>query len=168
MTIALNDDTSEHIVAASEGYESLLKGEATVDTYLNLACLYWRVTDFGFVSHYHLSDAFYLRAGERCYEVLVQAREKFPQCPELIFWQRYFAWADRNESFTDEECLRIAMMPNSSLVPFFRLYSPSNNAFEKEARLLLVQCLEIPTMKNRYIVPILKKKLAEVKSVMKE
>ena len=163
MTTALQDDVEEHIAAVAEGYELLLKKDPPVEAYLNLACLYWRSTDFGFASYYNLTDTFYLRAGERCYEVLELATKVFPMCPEVVFWQRYFAWADRDVAFSDEECLHITQMPGSSLVPFFRLYLPPQRKYEKEALTLLAECRALPTIKNGYIVPILEKKLRTTK-----
>ena len=165
MITALQDDVEEHIVAAAEGYEFLLKQNPPVEAYLNLACLYWRSTDFGFASYYRLTDTFYLKAGEKCYEVLERAAEAFPECSEVIFWQRYFAWSERDVAFSDEECLRIAQMPSSSLVPFFRLYSPPECKYEKEALALLAEIQALPTIKNRYIIPILEKKLGSRKLV---
>ena len=162
---AVADDINEQVERAIYGYEQALKvPDAQVEAYINLICLYWQCVDFGFASYHKLSDSFD-QVWDKCFALLSEAEQLFPRHGELLFWRHYIVWAELNEAFHYEECLALAQMPNASLVPYFRIYSPPNPEYEAQARELLRICEAQPTAKNRYIISVLRKKLSSLRQL---
>ena len=154
-------DKQEHPVEAAEAYEkAITESGADLETYLNLAVLYFVCTDGGYLAHHHLSDEFVSRAWERSIELLKDAESKFGWHSEIAFWQHYFPCARLGEPPFVDECEQL-VKSNTSLVPYFYLFtayllaSSSTEKYRKEAQQLLDLVKDGATEKRRYILSIL-------------
>ena len=153
---ALEKDLHEDILGAAETYEKAIKEDGPVDAYINLGFLYWQSTEYGFNAFHHLPLDFIKLAEERYPKVLKQAETRFAGSPEIEFWKLYFDYLSLGTEEFTEECERLVLQKNGSLVPYFYLYSISGGRrFKDEAMVLLKTCKSLPTTKNRYIVSII-------------
>jgi hypothetical protein len=156
---AVGLDIAEQYEHAAELYELVIKEEnPPVDAFLNLAVLYWECTDFGIMAGYHLPVDFVKKAHVRHEEVLVEAKERFAEFPEVTFWQRYIIdYRGMRTDFSVDDAIYLTTRPNSTLVPYFYIYLASQRS--SEYRPLAMQLFEdahlSKTTKNRYIISML-------------
>ncbi len=166
---ALELDIAEKTVAAADAYESvLMDADAPLDAYLNLANIYWFVLESLPCTAYHFDRDFVHRSEKRMNEVLRAAEKKFPDMPEIRFWELFFAYIFGTDPF-HEECLELIQQPNCSLVPFFYLrcfgYKPALEDQAQAEELALEYQAQVEelykkiknelTHKNRYIISVL-------------
>src|ERR1700722_1603589 len=149
---ALSADGAGNSILAADLYETTLKNVPRDNqAFVNLLVLYWQATDFGFSSHANLSREFIQRAGKRLRE-LQNVAKKMTAVPEVRFWTKYIAWAEKGESFDLQECRRLLQEFPEYLEPAFVLFSRTAGAeAEVETQRLLQQCRETPTTRCRYI-----------------
>lgn len=83
-----------------------MKPDADLETYINLAVLYFVYTDFGYIAHHDLSKEFVETAWNRVNELLSEAEAHFGRHPEIEFWMRYFRFVVLGEEPFDKECVR--------------------------------------------------------------
>ena len=154
---ALQQDIAGNISDAASLYEQSIHGEdVPLDAYLNLAVLYWECTDPGFNTGRQLPHDLFLRAPERYETVLLAAEQRLGYAPEIKFWKLYFEFTSQGEPPFVEECRILVAEPDSTLVPYFYLYSASNGQqYWQQASQLLALCKALPTTKNRYIISII-------------
>lgn len=150
------DQAGDLELAASE-YETSLSGEsASLRGMVNLAVLYWQATDFGLSTAKGLKPAFVARAGERCSEVLAQARRSFPGSSEVAFWERYIAWADLGEQFSADDCRQLLAEDPTTLVPAMHLFALSGGeSYQDEALALRHECQQEGTTRGRYVLSVI-------------
>lgn len=153
--LALN--TALQVEDAAQAYESILqRADAPIEAFINLACVYWRSTEFGFNAGLNLNHKFVGQAGNKMWSVLDQAEKKFKNYPEISFWRMYFSFTTLGEKPFVEECLQFVQQPNSTLVPYFHIYDQTQDrSYISEVKTLYQQCLLEKTLKNRYIISIL-------------
>jgi hypothetical protein len=156
-TEALHLDIAQDIEKAARTYEEAIRmPDITLDAFINLACIYWESTDFGFNAAMSLEAEFVKIAGTRMWEVLDQAENKYIAYPEITFWRMYFKFTTLGEPPFVEKCLELVEQPNSTLVPYFHIYDQTKDkAYLPKARLLYQQVSDMKTTKNRYIIGIL-------------
>jgi hypothetical protein len=154
---AINLDIEQKIEAASDAYEFILKNpDAKLDAYINLACLYWEVTDYGFHSAKGLPLAFVHKAGEQMYAVLNMAEQAFGKDPEIEFWRMYFNFTSLGDEPFPKIALEIAQKKEGFLVPYFHIYTQTKDEiYLPQVNQLLKIARQTLTTKNRYIVSIL-------------
>jgi hypothetical protein len=159
---AIAADQRKDLQSAAAAYESVLAGgEGSLQALLNLAVLYWQATDIGLAAAKKLSPAFLATAGRRFPELLAEAHRRFPGSTEARFWQRYIAWADLGEPFSNDECRQLLREDPATLVPAMHLFAISQGKeAEAEASALLRQCRKEETTRARYVVSV-------IESVMK-
>ncbi|MBI4640130.1 MAG: hypothetical protein HY731_05520 [Candidatus Tectomicrobia bacterium] len=150
---AIQKDVEGKVVEAANLYEEILKaGDAPLEVYLNLAVLYWEMTDYGVNAGLGLSLEFIQRAGKRYREVLRKAQEQFSMNPEILFWLLYCDFITLGEAPFVKQCEQLVKEPHCSLVPYFYLYMAYNGRkYHQEAMKLLDHCQRRPTTKNCYI-----------------
>lgn len=151
-------DLDRKIEEAAAAYEEVIQqGDAPVDAFINLACIYWETTDFGFNTGHNLSHAFFMKAGERVYKVLDEAQARFGELPEITFWRWYFDFTYMGESAPPlDKCLELLKHPEANLVPYFYLYSQDRKPeYLAPLQALYNEVLPQKTIKNRYIISII-------------
>lgn len=154
---ALTADRAGDLKRAAARYEELLaSGAADLDTWLNLAVLYWHATDPGMAAAQKLPRELLAKAGERFPELLAEAERRFPGRTEPRFWGRYVAWADLGEPFDRAECLELLREDPESLVPAMHVFAVSQGKdSEAEARELLRRCHADGTTRSRYVASVI-------------
>ncbi len=154
---ALDLDVRQELEAAAHAYEQIIaQPDAPLDAYLNLACLYWRCIDFEFTWSLNLEIAFIWRAGERVWQVLDAAEAAYPDCAEIRFWRAYFRLTMLDSPPFVEKCRALAAQPHAPLVPYFYLYSATQDShYREQASRLYCEAQTTLTTKNRYIVSVL-------------
>lgn len=154
---AVQNDVDGHVIKAAALYEQCLadKRNVSVDAFLNLAVLYWVVTDYGYNAGLQLPIDFIHTAGERYEPVLEEAARRFSSFPESTFWIKYTRAISLGEDSFVEECLEMVQSPHCSLVPYFYLFVNIGNEYLMQAQQLLQMCRMLPTTKNIYITSIL-------------
>lgn len=136
---ALEADRNGQIERAADEYESALANDANdLVATVNLLVLYWQSTDYGFSLAHRLSQPFIANAGTRLAQLLNIARERFPECPEVLFWTRYIVWADRGDAFDVDECRVLLKRYPDYLEPAMALFSLSQG---KEAADMAIELL---------------------------
>lgn len=161
---ALELDISGQIEAAAEAYEEVINSQnGPVAAYINLACLYWECTDFGFSVGHGMEPSFMENAGKRMYEVLEEARKKFGDQPEILFWRLYFDFTYLGEDMPPvAKCLELVELPEATLVPYFHVYVQTMaTQYLPQARQLLELAKKEKTVKNRYIISVLESRVPD-------
>jgi hypothetical protein len=138
-------------VNAAEAHEEAIQNQdADLETYLNLAVVYFSCGDFGYASFHHLTDEFLIKAGQRYNEVLDEATARFGYNAEVGFWRLYFKWYWTNDPIIDK-CREIVESSNT-LVPYFHLYAVTD---DEQYYPYVVELLETvkdkTTRRKRYI-----------------
>lgn len=158
LAIARRLDSEDRPVEAADAYEEALRCSeegVSMDTYVDLAVLYFVCNDGGYAAHHHLPRSFLERAWNRMFQLPAAAEMKFGKNPELAFWPRYFEYFWLNgEPFT-EEC--IAMVADGrTLVPYFYLYAFTDTEDVTAHTIELRRQVELgQTAKARYIRSVL-------------
>lgn len=139
--------------AAIDGYESIVeRGAASLETLMNLAVLYWQVTDPGFAAAHGTGPGAMDAAFRKSREVIAYAERQFPACSEPRFWRHYFAWADLGEPLDPDMCRTLLREDPTTTVPAFHLFALSQGKeCEQEALELLRRFNADPTAKGRYV-----------------
>ena len=143
------------IAGAVELYEACIN-ELPEDALINLAVLYWQITDYGFSTSLQLPPEVVEHAGARFAEVLDVTERKFPQSAAAMFWKKYIAWADLGDSFDPENCRQVLRENPTYLEPAMYLFSTSQGReSEHEALMLLEQCRQAGTVRARYVASVI-------------
>lgn len=153
---AIELDIQQKIVEAADLYEEVLKdGNAPLEAYLNLACLYWESMETGFSGAMKLSPEFQGRAFHRMYRVFDEAKEMYGDIPEAEFWKLYIDFIDYGGEPFPDKALELVQQPNASLVPYFHiLFSYGEEKYREKVRQLVAEAKKSLTTKNRYIISI--------------
>lgn len=153
-------DAQDRPMEATQAYEKAMRvGEANLETYLNLAVLYFVCTDGGYLAHHNLSEEFIDAAWRRANELLDEAQSRFGSQAEIEFWRRYFSFIVLGEEPFVRECEKL-VRSHSTLLPFFYLFtSPSGEKYLKQAQQLFEAVKDGATAKKRYVRSVLEQKL---------
>lgn len=145
-------EAKDQPVEAAQAYEDLIaSAQANLDTYLNLAVLYFECMDFGYLAHHKLSDSFIKLAWERRTELLKDAERRFGWHPEIEFWRRYFSYIYGGEAPFFDACERF-VKTGETLVPYLHLVcAPAGERYRQQAEELLKSVRAGRTVKERYI-----------------
>lgn len=157
-------DAADRPVEAARAYEmAITEAGADLDTFLNLAVLYFQCTDHGYLSHHRLSNDFIAHSWERANQLLLEAAARFGAHPEIEFWRKYFAFVVLGAEPFFEECEAL-VRSGISLVPYFYLFtSPNGERHRQQAQRLFESVAAGRTAKERYIRGILEKRLRSVR-----
>lgn len=153
---ALFLDAQKLPVKASLEYEELLKiGQANLDSYINLAVLYFVCIDFGYETANNLPEDFIMKAWNRVFKILEEAKVKFGYLEEITFWDIYFHFILRGEEPMYEKCALLAEK-GEILIPYFHLYTaPRGEKYRQYAEKLFDAVKDEKTEKNRYVKSLL-------------
>ena len=145
---------------AALAYEiALQEDEANLDTFLNLAVLYFVCTDFGYSAHHHLLPEFSAKAYERALAILDKAEERFGRNVEIVFWRQYFQYIVLGDEPFIEPCEQL-VSSGSSLVPYFYLFTSfQGEKYRPQAQQLFELVRDGTTAKKRYIRSILESRI---------
>jgi hypothetical protein len=149
-------DVHERPVEAAKAYEEAIRANcASLETYLNLAALYFVCQVGGYAAHHRLTEEFLNRAWNRFGQVLNEAEAKFGRDSEIAFWRRYVRFVVLGEDFSVQTAERIAKS-GRSLIPYLHLVMwPGSTNYQGEAALLLESVRAGKTEKDRYIRSVL-------------
>jgi len=155
---AIQEDIDVNYFAAIDIYEQLIDlNVATLSVFSNLSFIYWRfAAHVGFRSSHNISDE-WIERGDINYKIVInKGLEKYPESVELRFLSKYFLHRLGIIDFSRQECEEIIRSYRlKSLLPYFYLYLFDDAEFKQQRDLLLKECQELPTTKNRYIRAIL-------------
>jgi hypothetical protein len=157
MNIALKKDIDKQYLEAVSYYENDISSDepASVDSYVNLAFLYWEFAaeHFEFNIPNNIPSKWSIIGGERFEKIIKMGLEKYPDSLELHFWQKYLPHRLFNNVFTESECENLLDKygRNTNVVPYFFLYLFDEKKYEEQKKALLVICNTISTAKNIYI-----------------
>lgn len=145
-------DAQDKPVEAAGAYEQAIShSDAVLNTFLDLAVLYFNCIDGGYLAYHHLSNDFVAMAWERMFAVLDEAEARFGKRGEIIFWRAYFRWFWFDEALEDERESELARL-SGVLDPYFSLFLKSNGtAYREEAERLFEQVRDGTTVRKRYI-----------------
>lgn len=154
---AVAQERNGNLTAAAELYEQSLAAEPTpLWAVVNLMCLYWKVTEFGFWTGKHLPTDFVGRAGVRLSQVMRVAEERFPDSTEVAFWCRYIRWTDLGGSLNIAVCEEFLRRNPEDLSPVLFLYTHSTgDKWEPQALRLVEECNQDRTTKANYVVSVI-------------
>lgn len=157
-------DEQDRPLDAIQAYETAIREpDADIETYLNLAVLYFVCRDFGYLTYHRLPNEFVDTAWRRANELLDEAEVRFGRHAEIDFWNKYFRFVVLGEEPFYEECLKLAR-EGSSLIPYFHLFtSPEGEQYRDEVRRLFESVRDGSTAKKRYIKGIVESRLKAVR-----
>jgi len=153
---AIRFDIQKENIKSAQAYEFVNKqSHAPVASFINLACVYWLSLEPGSgaaMDFRHLADT-------RLYEVLDEGQRLYPNALELEFWRLYIRQIHLGDDLVaPENVLELAQQSNSTIVPYFYLYSYTKNPLYLPQIRALVQIARCqPTCKNRYILSIVER-----------
>jgi hypothetical protein len=156
----VRDDVAGSYTDAIKHYEREISENPrpNVNAFINLAFIYWIFAlEPAFVINSPHSEEISSIGGERFPQVIEEGLKKFSDNLELRFWAKYFSHILFGKEFSRADCERlIATNQNKdTLVPYFFLWLFDADRYDAERRMLLQQCENLPTAKNRYIKSIL-------------
>lgn len=155
---ALINELKENYIKAVEIYEKAIEQKTIVDidSFINLSFIYWSFVDYGFSSYYCISNSLRDFGAIRYSQILKKGIKLYPNSLELHFWSKYYQHRHLGVEFTETNCLKlIENYDNDSLVPYFFLYLFDNKKYKEQRDKLLLECKNLPTAKNRYIISII-------------
>ena len=154
-------DRQDQPAEAAHAYETAItNSEADLNTYINLAVLYFVCQDFGYAAHHNVPDAFRLTAWDRAGELLDGAKRRFGSQPEIDFWRRYFAFAFLGDPPFYPEAERLAQT-GRTLVPYLHLITgPRPERYRQQATKLLESVNAGLTARERYIKSVVESALS--------
>lgn len=157
---AIEFDSQDRPLEAAEAYEQIIaQPNADIESFINLAVLYFVCTDGGYAAYHRLSNEFVNKAWERANEVLDKAEAKFGKYAEIDFWCYFFRFIVLGEGPFIHECRALATK-STSIVPYFHLFALSGGEqYREKADQLLELVKGGKTAKNRYIKSVLESKL---------
>ncbi|WP_152541373.1 hypothetical protein [Kallotenue papyrolyticum] len=153
---AASFDARDQPVEAAQAYEmAIASSEADLDTYINLAVLYFVCNDGGYAAHHKLSQSFLSVAWDRAFELLDEAELRFGEHPETSFWKLYFSFVLLGADPSFNACEQLTH-GSRTLVPYFHLFSsPEGERYRQPAEKLLQLVSAGATAKERYIKSVL-------------
>ncbi|MGN7787361.1 hypothetical protein ACTJIJ_22695 [Niabella sp. 22666] len=162
MNTAIIKEINKEYIEAVELYEKDIKNSAFLESYINLAFLYWCFAFelFEFNIPNSISENWSAIGGNRYSKILELGLNHYPDSIELNFWQKYFSHISFGEEFSENDCKQLIEKygDDESIVPYFYLYLFDKKKYEVEKNKLLVEYSKQPTAKNIYIRSILEGK----------
>lgn len=154
--LAQRFDAQARPLEAAWAYEiAATEPGADLQTFLDLAVLYFECADLGYAAHHRLSEEFVAGAWDRAFDILNKAEERFGSHTEIEFWRLYFSFIYSDDKEIEAACGKLARR-NDSLVPYLYLFSSSGKKqYLEEARQLLESVKDGSTERKRYIRSIL-------------
>lgn len=154
--LALSFDVQVNPLEAAWAYEIAIKEkDADLELFLNLAVLYFECVDFGYAAYHHLSENFAAAAGDRAFDILSEAEERFGKHSEIDFWRLYFSLIYLGDKPSNDAWKELASK-GDSLVPYLYLFASSGKVkYQEEAYKLLESVKDGATERKRYIKSIL-------------
>jgi hypothetical protein len=146
---ALELDRKDQPSEAANAYEDAIQQQGEeLDTFLNLAVLYFCCNDGGYAVYHKLSKEFLDNAWERSWKVLDEAEAKFGRKAEIEFWRSYFRVILLGEENFVAKCEDLVKATNS-LDPYFYLFLfPNGKRYERQVKQLYDQVADGSTQKN--------------------
>jgi hypothetical protein len=155
--MAASLDAADKPIEAAQAYEQVIASStANLDTYVNLAVLYFVCNDGGYAAYHKLSRDFVGRAWDRAFELLDEAERRFGRKAEIDFWRKYFAFILLGEDPSYEEIEQL-VQTDTTIIPYFHLLDyRQGRLYRLQAEQLLEQVSAGLTAKERYIRSVLK------------
>lgn len=149
-------DAQDQPVETARAYEAAItSSDADLDTYLNLAVLYFVCNDGGYAAQHQLPISFLDIAWRRAFDVLNEAEQRFGELLEISFWRKYFQFILLGEEPFYEECERL-VIGRTMLIPYFYLFGfQEGTKYQQQAEELYNLVKAGSTAKERYIASIL-------------
>jgi hypothetical protein len=146
-------DAEDRPLEAAQAYElAIRQGSAPIEAYINLACIYLNLRDFGYASYHRIPLETQEAASDRFQRVLTEAEARFGKYPELEFWRRYFSFFAFGEEPFYEEAANLA----GQGVSVAYLHLAGQGHYQRETRALLESVKLGRTTKERFIASVLK------------
>lgn len=162
MEVAIIKEINKEYLEAVNYYEDEITNRrlsASLDSYINLAFLYWcfafELYEFNIPNN--ISEDWSSIGGKRYSEVLELGLNNYPDSVELNFWKRYFLHITFGEEFPVQDCKQLIEKYGDakSKVPYFFLYLFDKEKYKEEKVMLIDECNKKPTAKNLYIKSVL-------------
>lgn len=151
---ALELERAGDIQGAVALYEQSL-AVAPLEVMMDLAVLYWQITDYGFWATLGLPAALVDLAATRSPEALDEAERRFPSLPAPLFWRKYIAWADIGEPLSLDECRKWLVEHPTYLDPAHRFSVSQGQECRPEAMALLHEAHAHGSTRSKYIASVI-------------
>ena len=152
---AIIKEINKQYIQAVEHYETDLKNFPSLESYINLAFLYWSFAFelFEFNLPNNISDNWSIVGGNKYSKTLELGLNNYPNSLELNFWQRYFSHISFGDDFSEDDCKNLIekYQLDESIIPYFFLYLFDKEKYKEKRNELLAGCDKSPTAKNLYI-----------------
>lgn len=157
-------DAEERPVEAIAAYEAATRQvDANIDSYINLAVLYFSCFDLGYAAYHKLPKEIFEHSLDHALELLDEAEQRFGRDPDVEFWRLYMRFIYLEDS--DEQAFYRLATTVDSLLPYLYLYAftfdgpPGQGrhpeVYRSQAEQLLELVKEGMTEKDRYIRSVL-------------
>ncbi|MCH1429133.1 MAG: hypothetical protein L7U87_00070 [Chlamydiales bacterium] len=149
-------DRDGDVISAAKSYLNALESKEPYfsDDYINALVLFFFIEDYGVISSLEIPEDMSKNNVDIIIKLLQEAKEKFPDNNEIIFWEKYIKFIIMGDSFPLKEAQELSEF---SLVPTFYLYSASEDKsiyLEKAKELQSFVSSRVST-KERYIYSVL-------------
>jgi hypothetical protein len=159
MNTAIIKEINKEYIEAVECYEKDLKKFPSIESYINLAFLYWSFAFelFEFNQPNNISENWSIVGGNKYLKTLELGLNNYPNSLELNFWKRYFSHVSFGNDFSESDCKNLIEKYelDKSIVPYFYLFLFDKDKYGEKRNELLASCDEVPIAKNLYIKSII-------------
>lgn len=161
MKLSIIAEVNKDYLEAVKLYEKEIEEDhpPTVDSYINLAFIYWCFAFelFEFNIPNNILDEWSVIGGKRYSNILEMGLSNYPRNIELNFWKKYFSHISFGERFSDNDCRELLdeYGDTESIVPYFFLYLFDKEKYTQKKNDLIEECNKVPTAKNLYIKSII-------------
>lgn len=157
LAAAATADCEQELRRAASLYEASLD-EVVQDrsAIVDMAFVYWTLTDPGTAAALNLSSAFVEQAARRKNDLFALGLRLYPASTSLRFWDRYFRWIDVGAPLDAEYCEALLREDPSELAPALYLaMSSGGRRARREAERLLAESRRDNRTRARYVASVL-------------
>ena len=137
---ALKKDIDRNYIETVKSYEDEIANNRApvLDSYINLAFLYWSFAFdyFGFDKPNNIPEDYSSIGGNRYQIILGLGLSKYPNNVELNFWKKYYQHIIYGEEFSEKDCKKLLEEygDSESIVPYFFLYLFNKEKYKKKTK----------------------------------
>lgn len=160
-------DSAERPVEAIAAYEvAITDPAADLDTFLDLAVLYFVCNDFGYAAHHSLPDSLTEKTWGGIDATLNEAINRFGQHPEIVCWRHFIDFIIGKTERIDRDDCEALLVTGQTLLPYLCLYGSfvgldpeTRSHYRAGAEELLEKVSAGRTARQRYVRSVLQSAL---------
>ena len=156
-------DAAERPIEAVAAYEEAITApDAGLDSFLDLAVLYFCCYDFGYAAHHQLPDDLFRNTWDGIDATLDAAITRFGSHPEILCWRMYIDFIIGKTNNLDQGRIQELLATGQTLLPYLCLFGSfvglgqeDRQQYRAGAARLLIEAQPRRTERQRYVFSVL-------------